>query len=270
MNRRVEEYVRLVFEDIPYSAEVLKARGEIEAAMDAAHARIKEAAPERAFETLIERHGSLVEMAALAGYTAEDVAAWRGTGGLKNAKDLKRAWARRRWRAYLISLLWVIAGNYLLLAALFQAPLALVVAGVLAALAGLCHRKFRAKEEKLTAGARYDTDAFLFLRAQSDRYAKRMLNDVMLMFACAGVLVLSEIFIFMLDGHSKLVEILEQIGANLFMVEIPAYLCVKSAYCCGGGFTCRSGRRSGGTGAAWRRFPPCTGWAWRAWRPSCT
>lgn len=49
MNRRVEEYVRLVFEDLPYSAEVLKARGKIEAAMDMAYARIEEEAPDCAF-----------------------------------------------------------------------------------------------------------------------------------------------------------------------------------------------------------------------------
>lgn len=93
-------------------------------------------------------------------------------------------------------------------------------------IASIPFRKYL-KTEKFAVGNKYDTDAYKYLRALSDKYSKRLLNGIALLFAVLFAFVASELsFIFF--GHSKSAEFSENFFNNSIVIEIPVFLLIKN------------------------------------------
>ena len=96
--KRIEEFADLFLNTLDYSPAFAEANDRIRAAL-------REKAKELSFEELAESCGSLEKMAALAGYSAQDVKAWRGSGTALDTDTLKRELRIQQRRIYGIALL---------------------------------------------------------------------------------------------------------------------------------------------------------------------
>lgn len=231
MDRRIRRLVDLHFEDIPYSEEIMKAQKAIETALEEEYQKeAAEASEAVAFERIVKAYPTLTDMALLAGYSAENVETWRTAGRAKERKPLKKEFFRQRRRIYLLSFLWMCAGVYLVDAPLLQTFYPLLVAAMTGLLAYFLHMRYRKKEEALTADAQYDTDAYLFLRAQAEKYTKRSLNGVALLFAVTAIFLSIESRYFYF-ANPKMAEFLQYVSSHLFILEVPVYLCIKNLLC---------------------------------------
>lgn len=231
MSNRINNLVELFFEDIPYSEEVVKAQEDIRAALDLEYRKFCEESSENtAFEMILEKYGKLSDMAILAGYSDEDARNWCRSKETKGLAHIKKEITRQKRKIYLLSILWLWAGAYIITMLLIRSFFPLIFAAVFGLLACLFHKKYSKKEEALTQVRQYDTDAYLYIRTLADKYAKRTLNGIALLSAVAAFLVFYEIS-FLVSNGSKLVEVLENIYANVIFLEIPAYLCIKNIFC---------------------------------------
>lgn len=241
MTERIKNFVQIYFENIPYSEETALAKDRIEAVMNCEFERMiaeksdgthSEGLREEVLEKLFGKYSRLTDMAVLAGDQAKDAARWRSDGGVKDIKTLKKEFIKQRWRIYVISLLGVMIFTelcwlvYDIVAAVQYVIPVLIYLLVLGGIAALFVCRFR-RDEKKSESERYAAKAFLYLREQSDRNAKRRLNGIALFFVVLAVFVLLESR-FYFRGGSKPEEVTENVFSNMIFLKIPLYCCIKN------------------------------------------
>lgn len=235
-NRKIHSFVDLMFDSIPYTDEVSEAQPKIESAMNAEFDKIRGDRPEdEALEDLLAKHGSLSGMASLAGYSADSAGKWRSSGEAITLRTLRKEIWKQYLRSFLVSFFGALAVFQLfwLVYNLITAPSAvigtLIVIAVQLLIASIPLRKYL-KTERAAAGSKYDTDAYRYLRSRSDRYAKRLLNSIALLFAMVFIFVFQELF-FYIFGNSKSAEFTENVTKNSIAVEIPVLILLKNILC---------------------------------------
>ena len=94
----------MMFDDIPYSEEVVQAQEKIEDALNTEFDKIKANRHEdEALEELLGKYGKLSQMAELAGFSADDAKKWRGETQAVDYRILKKEIWKQRLRIYLTS-----------------------------------------------------------------------------------------------------------------------------------------------------------------------
>lgn len=225
MNHRIKQWVSLFFDGLPYSEEAAQARVRIESALE-------EKAPDAAPEVLAAQYGSYEKLAETAGFSPEEAKAWRSTEALRDGDAVKKELRAQRWRAYLVAALFaglpsqLIWTTYNAVNGKREFLYTLVYAALLLTAALLLLRRFR-RIERRHEGERYDTQTYVFLRAKSDQYAKRLLHSVALLFAALALFVGSELS-FYFFGNSKAAELAENVFANMNFVQVPLFLLLKN------------------------------------------
>lgn len=232
-NRKIKAIIDMMFDDIPYSEEVVQAQEKIEDALNTEFDKIKANRHEdEALEELLGKYGKLSQMAELAGFSADDAKKWRGETQAVDYRILKKEIWKQRLRIYLTSAFSVFAmlQIFWLIYNIVSAPSAILGNIILITvdlfIASIPFRKYL-KTEKSAVGNKYDTDAYKYLRALSDKYSKRLLNGIALLFAVLFAFVASELsFIFF--GRSKSAEFSENFFNNSIVIEIPVFLLIKN------------------------------------------
>ena len=232
-SRKIRAYVSLMFDSIPYSEKVSEAQKKIEAVLFAKFSEIKgDRSEDEAFEDLLGQYGRLSQMAELAGYPADSAEKWRSDGEAVSLRPLRREILMQRIRAILTALFaafallqvfWLI---YNIIAKPSSAVSNVIVIAIDLLIAYIPFRRYL-KTEKAAEGRKYDTDAFQFLRSRSDRFSKRLLNSVALLFAMIFVFFVSQL-IFYVFGNSKSAELTESALKNSIAIEIPVFILVKN------------------------------------------
>ena len=196
--KRIEEFADLFLNTLDYSPAFAEANDRIRAAL-------REKAKELSFEELAESCGSLEKMAALAGYSAQDVKAWRGSGTALDTDTLRRELRIQQRRIYGIALLLTAAISEAVWA-VFNAvhrnsELPLSVALVLLLLAGAwaVYRKYR---RGLREGQSLSAPAYQKVCQLSDLYLKRLLHAIALFVAALALFAGLELC-FYFFGNSK-------------------------------------------------------------------
>lgn len=233
MEKWIKKFVAMYFDDIPYSEEISKAQKNIENALHSEFDKLSEDSSKGdAMEEIVSKYGRLSDMAELAGYSAESAQKWRLNCNVIDLKPLKKEMSKQRRRINLISLLTV--GGFVQLLwifyQIFGKPLwaffNLLYATVLFLLAFITFRKLR-KTEKGATGEKYDTDSYSYLRLLSDKYSKRTLNSIALLFAVVFIFFYFELR-FYVFGNSKTAELAENFLNNIIVVEIPLFMLLKN------------------------------------------
>ena len=235
-NRKIKTYVDMMFDDIPYSEEVSSAQSKIETALNQEYEQIKsDRHTDEALEDLIVQHGRLSQMAELAGFPSDSAEKWRNEGEAVNIRALKKQVWKQRIRVYFISLFaafallqvfWLV---YNLIGNPSSAVGNIIVIAADLVVAAIPFRKYL-KTETAGENVKYDTAAFHYLRSGSDRYAKRLLNSIPLLFVLIFIFVFSEL-IFYVAGNSKSAEFTENAFKNSIAIEIPVFILVKNLLC---------------------------------------
>ena len=233
MDKRTDQLVELLFDDIPYSPEAGEAQEKICRALDGKYRELCKDMPEgEAMDALLSEYGQLSKMAQLAGYSDEQAKAWRNAGDAAELKPTKKLLWKQRRRTYAAALfvmfaftelVWMIYNAVNLNKEFFFVTAMFAVFGLLTF---LCARKI-SKTECENSGTKYDNEAYYYLRAQSDKYTKRLFNSIALLIGAAFVFVGSEMS-FYIFGNSKSAELAENFFSNITMVEIPLFLLVKN------------------------------------------
>ena len=232
-SRKIRAYVNLMFDSIPYSEEVSQAQEKVEAALHTKFGEIKgDRSEDEALEELLGQYGRLSQMAELAGYPADSAEKWRSDGEAVSLRPLRKEILMQRIRAILTALFaafallqvfWLI---YNIIARPSSAVSNLIVIAIDLLIAYIPFRRYL-KTEKAAEGRKYDTDAFQFLRSRSDRFSKRLLNSIALLFAMIFVFFVSQL-IFYVFGNSKSAELTESALKNSIAIEIPVFILVKN------------------------------------------
>ena len=152
-----------------------------------------------------------------------------------DAKGAKRSFQMSRWIAYEASFLLVFSFCELVLAIVYAMrfhPICFLFfsLAVLAVVAAPLLLVFLRKKERKLRAARYEPEGFSYLREQSDRYMKRLLNAIAFTFAAVTAFELFELS-FYFFGHSKVAELAESILKNLLTVILPFFFLIKNAIC---------------------------------------
>ena len=224
MNHRIERWVALFFDELPYSEQAAQARDKIEKAL-------ADAASDAAPDELAARYGSYEKLAEAAGYSVAEAKAWQSREELRDGEAVKKELRAQRWLAYLIAALFAALPSQLLWT-LYNAVnggrflYTLVYAAVLLSAALLLLRRFRRIEAR-RGGERYDTQTYVFLRAKSDAFAKRLLHSVALVVGALALFVGSELS-FYFFGNSKAAELAEKLFANMNFVQLPLFFLLKN------------------------------------------
>lgn len=234
MDIRIKQIVSIYFDDICYSDQVAKARQRIESALNSKLVELTaNSSGNDGFEQLISEYGRLTDMAVLAGYTADDVSAWRFAGEAIDLKTVKKNLGRQRWLICLVSLLAVSAFTeflwliYDICNGYVQALGVLALFALFSYFCFLLDRRVKRRKKELDA-CKYDTAAFEYLCRISDKYAKRRLNTIALFVATVVILELSELA-FYFFGNSKSAEVIENILLNIIIVQVPLFLLIKNS-----------------------------------------
>ena len=235
-NRKIKAVVDMMFDDIPYSEEVVEAQEKIEQVLNAEFDKIKDGRHEdEALEKLLGKYGRLSQMAELAGYPAESADRWRGETEAVDLRPLKKEIWKQRKRVYVTSLFCVFAiwqvfwFVYNLTVKPSSAVGNLIVIGIDLFIASILFRKYL-KTEKAAEGSKYDTDSYKYLRSRSDKYSKRLLNSIALLFGAVFIYVFAELS-FYVFGNSKSAEFAENFFKNSIAVEIPIFILLKNILC---------------------------------------
>ena len=231
-NWKIRTLIEMVFDNIPYSDEVVAAQRKIESAL---HAEYDGQDSSKTADDMLEQYGSLQKLAALAGFSAEDAERWRSSGNALDSRPLKKELRRQHLRIWLtaafcvfgmLQLFWLV---YNLTAKPAAAAGNLLVLGVDLLIASFPFRKYL-KTERAAVDNQYDTDAYRLLQMRSDRYTKRLLNSIALLFAVVFVFIFSELS-FYVFGNSKSAEFAENFFKNSIVIEIPVFLLIKNILC---------------------------------------
>lgn len=238
MSQRIEQLVSLYFQGIPFSVQTLEAQQAIQGALEQQLNQLTpELGQEAAFEAVVQRYPRLADMAALAGYSSEEAESWRRTDQAKGLSLVKKQLAWQRRRIYVASLLWLFAAVQLLylLYNLWNAPKYVLFNALYLALlaaSGAAILKKHQKIENQAADWRYDTPAFLYIRALQDRYQKRLLNSLPLSAWMLSLFTLS-VLAYVRYAPSKPRALMEITFSNIILAEIPLFLLLKNRLCLG-------------------------------------
>ena len=232
-NRRIKAVIDAMFDDIPYSPESSEAQGKIETALCDKYSELCQDKPEgEAFDELLAKYGQLAQMAALAGYSEEQVKSWRSAGNALELKSTRKMlWKQRRFSYAaslfatfgLINIIWIIYDAINLKVEFF---FNLLLMGLNVFLSVWFVRKIL-RNEKSLEGKKYDNAAFAYLRSRSDQYTKRWFNSIAILFG-AGFLFFGSGISILLSGNSKQAELMEYFMSNIITVEIPLFLLGKN------------------------------------------
>ncbi|WP_024856114.1 metallophosphoesterase [Ruminococcus albus] len=236
LNRKIKAVVDMMFDDISYSDEVNEAQLKIEIALNTEFDKIKaDKHEDEALEELLGKFGKLSQMAELAGYPADSADKWRKEGEALALPTIKREIRKQRIRSYLVAAF--LSGALLMIFWLIHdlAVRRRYVVGDIGfisfwLLCAFIPFKHFLRTERSADGNKYDTDAYKFLRSRSDKYLKRLLNSIALMYAMIFIILLSEIF-FYTYSNSKPTELNETAFKNSIAVEIPVFLVFKNNLC---------------------------------------
>ena len=232
-NRRIKAVIEAMFDDIPYSPETSEAQSRIETALCEKYGELCQDKPEgEAFDALLAEYGQLAQMAALAGYSEEQVKSWRSAGNALDLKSTRKMLWKQRRISYaaslfatfgLVNIIWIIYDAVNLKVEFF---FNLLLMGLNVFLAVWFVRKIL-RNEKSLEGKKYDNAAFDYLRSRSDQYTKRWFNSIAILFG-AGFLFLGSGISILFSGHSKQAEFMEYFLSNIITVEIPLFLLGKN------------------------------------------
>ena len=225
VSKQSDKLADLFFDRLPYSEQMMQARVQV-------RARLAEMSEKLPFSMLAENYHSIEKLALLAGYTSEDVAEWESETGILGIKTTTRRFRCNRWLSYLIGVLCAAIFAALLFTIFhalsadrrFFVTLTLLLIGIVAAIFALMLFRRTIGE---TADAKYDADAYMFLRAASDKYVKRLLNSVALFVAAVFVFEMTELNLYIF-GNSRASEVLESILSNRLLVAIPIFFLIKN------------------------------------------
>jgi hypothetical protein len=235
-NRKIKAVVDMMFDDIPYSEEALIARERIIQALDAELEKLNDGRHEdEAIEELLAKYGRLAKMAELAGYPPQYADKWRGENEVVDIHQLKKEIRRQRKRAcftaaffsfILLQVVWI-PYNIISKPMYLIGNIVIITVCLLLVFFPSCRYLMI---EKAAVGNKYDTDSYRYLRSLSDRYAKRLLNSIALMFAAIFIYIALELS-FYFFGNSKSAELTENLFENSIAVEIPVFLLTKNILC---------------------------------------
>lgn len=235
-DRKIKAVVELMFEDIPYSEEVGEAQSRIEMALNMEFDKIKEGKhADEALEELLDQYGRLSQMAELAGYSPDCAKKWRQGGEAVEIRLLKKEIRKQRMRVYVTSAFTVFAllqffwFIYMISIRQVSAFGNLFFMALDLFIASIPFKKYL-KTEKAAEDSKYDTEAYKFLRCRSDRYAKRLLNSIALLFAAIIIWGAYEVIFYVL-GNSKPSELVENAFQNSIAVELPVFILLKNILC---------------------------------------
>lgn len=237
MNNCVKNLVEVYFKEIPFSAKTVKAKKDIEAALDKEYEQLKVSiGEENALDELILKYPRLVDMARLAGYTKNDCENWRRLGLAKDVKTLKKCLRTQRYKVYMAAFAFVFA-LYELIFSVFGFSVGQTAAGLMTlllviiptAIGGFLLNSFY-KNEASAKNDRYDTESFSHLCLLYDKYLKRRQNCTALFSMAIGLFAVLETA---LISISKPDEVWENLKLNSIIILLPLFLLLKNHLCYG-------------------------------------
>ena len=176
MSERTDAYAELFFRDIPCGTVVM-------AAKDRVFSALAEEEKTCSFDKLVKKYSTLEELAALGGYSAEDVLTWQ-EGDVFDLKGTERWMSRRRIRTVVISAFAITA-----LAEIYRVVKGCIIRSevrlfdILLLLLSVAGAVFSVLSgEGGEKNVIYEARAYSYLQTLSDRYAKRSIVALALFF----------------------------------------------------------------------------------------
>ncbi len=233
MNDRIKSLTEELFEALPYSAEMAKAKNTIMQALDDEYERERETLNPIQAEGMVKRHyGTLSDAAKLAGYSEEELKKMQEADCTMDNKAFAKLFKRVRRYIYIGSICTVsfIAAliNLIFIKRTVLMLIPLLVYGVPAV---VCAFQFwKRKQQHSYETIRLMPEALEYLKNKSDKYTKRFLNSILLVIAGIFYLIFVTA-ISVLKVGLRTDEAIQSIWSNSNVLELAGYIIVKNAAC---------------------------------------
>lgn len=229
MGSIIKSFVALYFSNLPYSEKAAAAQERIVSALNSEFENVctETGSADRAFEIIVRRYAELSDMASLVGYSASDIEEWQYAGETMKLQQTKKHFIAQRRFAYFIAFsLSFAAANLVECASPHWNNILFAILWGSAAFLGL--RLYR-KRQKASLGLKYNREAYELLCKLSDKYTKRTLNGIFLLFLL--IPLFSTVLLAALSGKMKAGELWTVVNSNLLLAVIPLVLCIKNILC---------------------------------------
>ncbi|MDD3745663.1 MAG: metallophosphoesterase family protein [Anaerostipes sp.] len=228
----IDSIIQILFENIAHTKKTDKARHDIKEALKKQFEKeLKNHNSIQAMGLIMTKYDTLEKAGELAGYSKDDIKAWKDNKHSVSKKEFQKIVRKVRWNIYIFAMglifCIVSVANLMLFSDLFYlAPMVVFAIPTI-----VCFRK--GKKYKAIYDyehLRLSTEAYEFYQLLSDRYSKRLLNSVYILIVGFFVLLFSGIT-FRIQAKSKPGEIVQIIWMNIPMIEFVMYLVLKNFLC---------------------------------------
>lgn len=229
VRRIIKSFVDLYFSNLPYSEKAAAAQEKIVSALNCEFENVcaETESADSAFEIIVRRYAALSDMASLAGYSTSDIEEWQCAGETLEIEQTRKFFSTQRRIAYFIAFALILTVvNLFEGASLHWANFLFAI--MWGAAAFIAIRSYR-KHDEATLGLKYNKEAYELLCVLSDKYTKRAINGIFILFSVIPLFATALLPV--LSGNMKAGELWTVVYSNRFLVEIPLVFCVKNILC---------------------------------------
>lgn len=228
----ISDIVDTLLEDIPYSKRTKDIKFKIEKALDSEYEKeLTNGNPIQAIGVLMSKYGTISQAGKLAGFSDGEISDLTSSDRITDEDIFKKQFRKVRWNIYigtyylifavvsLVDIFIISSLFYLLLAAIFAIPVI------------ICARNLHKLKKSFNyQNIKLNSDAFKYLKHQSDKYSKRLLNSIFIGIA-VGFYLIFFVSVSSLTMKLKIGEAIQQVFLMIGTIELVAFLILKNMLC---------------------------------------
>lgn len=228
----ISDIVDTLLEDIPHSKRTKDIKLKIVKALDSEYEKeLTKGNPIQAIGVLMSKYGTISQAGKLAGFSDGEISDLTSSDRITDEDIFKKQFRKVRWNIYigtyylifavvsLVDIFIISSLFYLLLAAIFAIPVI------------ICARNLHKLKKSFNyQNIKLNSNAFKYLKHQSDKYSKRLLNSIFIGIV-VGFYLIFFVSVSSLTMKLKIGEAIQQVFLMIGTIELAAFLILKNMLC---------------------------------------
>lgn len=223
IDKKITNYVESFFEELHYSKEIESAKENIIIKINEEYLKESKKDKKEAFKNIVNKYNSLESMLELVKIDTKKIDKWYNLEISNTFEEFKKEFKKERKHIYLTTILGIISFVYLLKSILYYHTNFVIlfsISLVLLLIDIIIIRKHKKVKKDI-----FSVDCYNSLEKRFDKYSKRSINWLLILFLEVFMLILNFIS---LKVNSKPDEIIESFNSSLFLLEIASFFFIKN------------------------------------------
>lgn len=231
MNKKIDDILASLFENVPYSEQTEKAKAKIAQSLMLEYEKALEGRTElQALGYVMSKFGTLEAAAELAGYSQEEIAQWI-CGDITELNSLKKVFTKTRRSVYFASFFISVSILYLSKLFAWKNPWLLLFMIIYAAIGAVFLRKYiKSTVQASIRNSAYSSESHGFLCIISDKYGKRLIDGLGISL-CFIIFLIVAVLKNSAASHMKAAETAQYFFSYSTFLIAAVYICIKNFLC---------------------------------------